>query len=147
MEPDFAAALRRNLGFAALRVTIRAELTGQAARAFRRLAASARARREGGRLRVVADVAYTPPPPEREFEIPPEPIKPHRQPAMGPDDWEPRVSSPPLPCCAPPAPVSFDTDPLALFNALGAALGVGVAIGGLLVYAFSRPTLVEVLEQ
>ena len=90
---------------------------------------------------------YTPPPPEREFEIPPEPIKPHRQPAMGPEDWEPPVSSPPLPCCAPPAPVSFDTDPLALFNALGAALGVGVAIGGLLVYAFSRPTLVEVLEQ
>ena len=34
----------------------------------------------------------------------------------------------------------------ALFNALGAALGVGVAIGGLLVYAFSRPTVVEVLE-
>ena len=90
---------------------------------------------------------YTPPPPEREFEIPPEPIKPHRQPAMGPADWEP----PPQPCCgrsecALPS-VPSDTDPLALFNALGAALGVGVAIGGLLVYAFSRPTLVEVLEQ
>ena len=91
---------------------------------------------------------YTPPPPEREFELPPEPIKPHRQAAMGPADWEPPVSSPPLPCCAlPSAPVTYDTDPLALFNALGAALGVGVAIGGLLVYAFSRPTLVEVLEQ
>ena len=60
---------------------------------------------------------------------------------MGPADWEP-------PCCAlPSAPATHDTDPLAIFNALGAALGVGVAIGGLLVYAFSRPTLVEVLEQ
>ncbi len=92
---------------------------------------------------------YTPPPPEREFELPPEPIKPHRQPAMGPADWEP----PPQPCCGrsecalPSVPSTYDTDPLALFNALGAALGVGVAIGGLLVYAFSRPTLVEVLEQ
>ena len=91
---------------------------------------------------------YTPPPPEREFELPPEPIKPHRQPAMGPADWEP----PPQPCCGrsecalPSVPSTYDTDPLALFNALGAALGVGVAIGGLLVYAFSRPTVVEVLE-
>ena len=77
---------------------------------------------------------YTPPPLEREFEFSPEPIKP------------PASSSPP-PCCAlPSAPVTHDTDPLALFNALGAALGVGVAIGGLLVYAFSRPTVVEVLE-
>jgi len=90
---------------------------------------------------------YTPPPLEREFEFHPEPIKPHRQAAMGPGDWVPPVSSSPPPCCAlPSAPVTSDTDPLALFNALGAALGVGVAIGGLLVYAFSRPTVVEVLE-
>ena len=87
---------------------------------------------------------YTPPPRE-ELPLPPEPIKPHRQAAMGPEDWEP--PAPPPPCCAlPSAPVTYDTDPLALFNALGAALGVGVAIGGLLVYAFSRPTVVEVLE-
>ena len=56
-----------------------------------------------------------PRPPPPLPELPPEPIKPHRQPAM------------------------------TLFNALGAALGLGVAIGGLLVYAFSRPT-VDVLE-
>ena len=43
---------------------------------------------------------YTPPPPEREFEFHPEPIKPHRQAAMGPADWEPPVSSSPPPCCA-----------------------------------------------
>ena len=104
---------------------------------------------------------YTPPPRE-ELPLPPEPIKPHRQPAMGPADWDP----PPQPCCGrsecalpsapvtcgrsecalPSVPSTYDTDPLALFNALGAALGVGVAIGGLLVYAFSRPTVVEVLE-
>ena len=90
---------------------------------------------------------YTPPPRE-ELPLPPEPIKPHRQPAMGPADWEPPVSSSPPPCCGfTGAPVTSDTDPLALFNALGAALGAGVAIGGLLVYAFSRPTVVEVLEQ
>ena len=81
---------------------------------------------------------YTPPPPPVP-EFPPEPIRPHRQPAMtGESPW---AKEPP--CCALP---SVEADPMALFNALGAALGVGVAIGGLLVYAFSRPSMVEVLE-
>ena len=97
------------------------------------------------RTELVSEIVpiYTPPPPSREeLSLPSEPIKPHRQPAMGPGDWtEPTT---PLPCCAPPS--TFDTDPLAMFNALGAALGLGVAIGGLLVYAFSRPTVIEVLE-
>ena len=75
---------------------------------------------------------YTPPPPPVP-EFPPEPIKPHRQPAMTEE----------FNCCALP---TTEQDPMALFNALGAALGLGVAIGGLLVYAFSRPSVVEVLE-
>ena len=81
---------------------------------------------------------YTPPPPPVP-EFPPEPIKPHRQPAM--TEEFPWAKEPP--CCALP---NVEQDPMALFNALGAALGLGVAIGGLLVYAFSRPSMVEVLE-
>lgn len=77
---------------------------------------------------------YTPPPPLIP-EFPPEPIKPHRQPAMMSPE-----------CCPALPPPTLETDPLALFNALGAALGLGVAIGGLLVYAFSRPVLVDTLE-
>jgi len=81
---------------------------------------------------------YTPPPPPMP-EFPPEPIKPHRQPAMTEESWAKEPS-----CCV--LPPSVEQDPMALFNALGAALGLGVAIGGLLVYAFSRPSVVEVLE-
>ncbi|MBT99687.1 MAG: hypothetical protein CL902_13850 [Dehalococcoidia bacterium] len=102
------------------------------------------------RTELVSEIVpiYTPPPPSREeLSLPSEPIKPHRQPAMGPGDWTEPV---PLPCCGRgcelPSASTFDSDPLAMFNALGAALGLGVAIGGLLVYAFSRPTVIEVLE-
>ena len=49
--------------------------------------------------------------------------------------------------CAPPAPAPLKScavvDPL---NALATSFGVGILIGALLVYAFSKPTIVQISD-